>query len=77
MKVVHWTGWKTDKRAQEAGKNYELFYHEQYALLSLYTHAGLIGIQGMKKDGLEAVFEMHICLPRQCFQMRLCWSQKN
>lgn len=56
MKVVHWTGWKTDKRAQEAGKNYELFYHEQYALLSLYTHAGLIGIQGMKKDGLEAVF---------------------
>ncbi len=55
-KIEHWTGWGINKRAQEAGKDYEFFYHESFALLSWYLHSGLVGIKGMSTESLGAVF---------------------
>ncbi|MFA5157005.1 MAG: DUF5677 domain-containing protein [Candidatus Omnitrophota bacterium] len=55
-RIEHWTGWKINKRAEETGKDYELFYHESFALLSWYLHPGLVGIKGMSTESLEVVF---------------------
>lgn len=60
-RVEHWSGWDIAYRAQEADKNeadknYELFYHESFALLSWYIHSGLVGIKGMSAETLSAVF---------------------
>ena len=55
-RIEHWTGLKINKRAEEAGKDYELFYHESFALLSWYLHPGLVGIKGMSTESLEVVF---------------------
>ncbi len=55
-RVDHWSGWDIAKRASEAGKGYELFYHESFALLSWYMHSGLVGIKGMSAEALSAVF---------------------
>lgn len=55
-KVEHWTSWKIDKRAKEAGKDYELLYHESFPLLSWYMHSSLAGFGGVTKEGLEVVF---------------------
>ncbi len=52
----HWSGWPLSKRAEEAGKDYEFSYHESFGLLSWYVHPGSVGIQGMSKESLEAVF---------------------
>lgn len=55
-KVEHWTCWKIDKRAEEAGKDCEYFYRESFALLSWYTHSGLVGVKGVSKEGFDAIF---------------------
>lgn len=55
-KIEHWSGWNIDRRAKEAGKDYEFFYHESFALLSWYMHSGLVGFKGVTKEGLEVVF---------------------
>ncbi|HBO97080.1 MAG TPA: hypothetical protein DE315_00005 [Candidatus Omnitrophica bacterium] len=52
----HWSGWPTNKRAEEAGKHDEFFYCASFGLLSWYTHSGPTGVQGMSKEALEAVF---------------------
>lgn len=52
----HWSGWPTNKRAEEAGKYDEFFYHASFGLLSWYMHSGPTGVQGMSKESLEAVF---------------------
>jgi hypothetical protein len=55
-RVDHWSGWDIAQRAREVGKDYELFYHESFALLSWYIHSGLVGIKGMSTEALSAVF---------------------
>lgn len=55
-RVDHWSGWDIARRAKEAGKNYEFFYHESFALLSWYIHSGLVGIKGMSAEVLSVVF---------------------
>jgi len=54
--IRHWSGLAIKKRAQEAGKQYEMFYYESFGLLSIYVHSGLVGIINMSGDGLRAVY---------------------
>lgn len=55
IKSRHWSGLKTEERAQKAGIDYEKFYYESFILLSWYIHSGLVGTRKMSKEGLEIV----------------------
>lgn len=52
----HWSGWGIFKRAEEAGLDYEAFYHESYRMLCWYVHAGLTGTRKMSLAGLQTVY---------------------
>ncbi len=54
--IRHWSDLGVRKRAEKAGKEYERFYYELFALLSLYVHSGLAGTINMSDEGLKAVY---------------------
>ena len=54
--IRHWSDLGIKKRAEKASVEYERFYYESFALLSLYVHSGLAGTINMSEEGLKAVY---------------------
>jgi len=61
----HWSGLKTEKRAELAGIEYEKFYNESFAILSWYVHAGQVGTR--TKELLELVYGDSMRLVHEMF----------